>query len=747
MALVGELGPRTSLIAAESGDRQASVAESDVPAGTMFRAGTAAIEITPEEFPRIIAGSFLEKQASQVNSRLFARGFVLDDGVTRLALVVVDTCMMPTALIDDAKRLAAERCDIRVDHMMVSATHTHAAPAAMGCLGTRQDPEYAAALPAMIAQAIVAANANLQPARIGWASVDDWEHTHNRRWIRKPENLVVDPFGNATGRAHMHPGYQSPHVIGPSGPVDPQLSLLALQTPEGKPLGVFANYSQHYFGAAPVSADYYGRFCQYVAETLDQPGEGNGPFVCAMSQGTSGDLMWMDYGSPHRQLSMERYAEAVAGYASQALASVRYHDTATLAVVEKKLRLRYRVPDQERLEWAEPIANAIEDGVAKDKSEVYAREALILHERQATELTLQAIRVGDLTITTLPNEVYALTGLKLKAQAPLKAHLNIGLANGAEGYIPPPEQHALGGYTTWPARTAGLEVEAEPKIVEMLLQAVEEASGSPRREMAVRHGVYAKAILEAGPDDYWRLDDAAGTLARNAVAGGSPAHLRPGFAWYLPGVGSGSGIGEQERLRPSNFSGLSESGLSESGLSVINRAVHFAGGSLEAELNDGAGPFSVAVWFWLGERSGASARSGSLITLPGGGSLVAQQRDDHRVRLQWGDAAADLKAPADQWQFVVFVRDGHDVRVHVDGDESPTLTAKVDVNSVAEGSAEQGSAAEGSPGTLRLGNGLQGKLDEVAVFGRALTGAEIQAFWQTSGIPEQRAEAKTERER
>jgi len=43
--------------------------------------------------------------------------------------------------------------------------------------------------------------------------------------------------------------------------------------------------------------------------------------------------------------------------------------------------------------------------------------------------------------------------------------MNIELANGSEGYIPPPEQHMLGGYTSWPARTAALEFQAEPKIV------------------------------------------------------------------------------------------------------------------------------------------------------------------------------------------------------------------------------------------------------------------------------------------
>ena len=90
---------------------------------------------------------------------------------------------------------------------------------------------------------------------------------------------------------------------------------------------------------------------------------------------------------------------------------------------------------------------------------------------------------GNLGITAIPNEVYAITGLKLKRQSPLPTTFNVELANGAEGYIPPPEQHALGGYTTWPARTAGLEVQAEPRIVEALLGLLEEVAGKPRRPL------------------------------------------------------------------------------------------------------------------------------------------------------------------------------------------------------------------------------------------------------------------------
>ena len=76
---------------------------------------------------------------------------------------------------------------------------------------------------------------------------------------------------------------------------------------------------------------------------------------------------------------------------------------------------------------------------------------------------------------------FAITGLTLKAYSPLQPTFNIELANGAEGYIPPPEQHKLGGYTTWPARTAGLEVQAEPRIVEALLQLLEKVAARPRR--------------------------------------------------------------------------------------------------------------------------------------------------------------------------------------------------------------------------------------------------------------------------
>ena len=61
----------------------------------------------------------------------------------------------------------------------------------------------------------------------------------------------------------------------------------------------------------------------------------------------------------------------------------------------------------------------------------------------------------------------------------MKTTFVIELANGAEGYIPPPELHPLGGYTTWRARTACLVPEAERKIRAGVLELLGKVANRP----------------------------------------------------------------------------------------------------------------------------------------------------------------------------------------------------------------------------------------------------------------------------
>ena len=72
-------------------------------------------------------------------------------------------------------------------------------------------------------------------------------------------------------------------------------------------------------------------------------------------------------------------------------------------------------------------------------------------------------------IVSSPCETFVETGLAIKKQSPLKPTFTIELANGYNGYLPTPEQHQLGGYETWRARSSYLAVDAEPKLRSTLL--------------------------------------------------------------------------------------------------------------------------------------------------------------------------------------------------------------------------------------------------------------------------------------
>ena len=110
----------------------------------------------------------------------------------------------------------------------------------------------------------------------------------------------------------------------------------------------------HYYGAEPISADYFGRFGAALAKEINAQAV-DPPFVGIMSQGTSGDQMWMDYSGPKKDPGLDVYAAEVARVAYQAYRSITYHDWVPLAMAETTLVLSRRVPDPKRLAWARAI--------------------------------------------------------------------------------------------------------------------------------------------------------------------------------------------------------------------------------------------------------------------------------------------------------------------------------------------------------------------------------------------------------
>jgi putative membrane-bound dehydrogenase-like protein len=685
-----------------------------------LRAGAAVVDIAPEKFPVIVNGMFEERKADRALDPITARAIVIADGAQKIAIVVVDSCMVPRNLIDDAKEMAGKSTGIATDHMLVSATHSHSAPSSMGCLGSRADAAYQQFLPAKIAQAIEKANENLAPAKIGWSVVQDSEHTANRRWIYRPDKMLTDPFGVKSVRANMHPGYMNPNAMGPSGPIDPDLSMLAIQTKDGKPLALLCNYSMHYFGSGLLSADYYGRFNAQMAKLLDpQPGEK--PFVAIMSQGTSGDQYWADYSKPARKFTLDQFAGEIADKVHEAYKKIEFHDSAPLVMKETKVTLGFRLCDEARLQWAKKTVEAMGDRIPKTQAEIYAREQLYLHERPKAELKLQALCIGELGITALPNEVYALTGLKLKAMSPLQPTFNIELANGAEGYIPPPEQHKLGGYTTWAARTAGLEVQAEPKILEAVVKLLEDVSEKPRRLPAEVHGSYAEAILAAKPAAYWRGGEMSGPTALDSSGNNNSGTYEDGVVFFLQGPDTPKFSSEK----------------------TTNRCPHFAGGRMSAAVKGLGNTYSVEFWFWNALQHDARAVTAYLFSR--GADKAEGAPGDHlgiggtalnpgKILFFNGNASNTVIAGTTElqtrtWHHVVLVRDGKKVTAYLNGNQTPEFSGEADVTVPA--GIEQIFMGGRNDNFATL----EGKLDEIAIYNRALTADEAAKHFAASGMP------------
>jgi ribosomal protein L10 len=151
-----------------------------IPAQAAFHAGAAVVDVTPEKLPVLLNGGMLSRQSDKIKTRVNARAYALSDGRNQLAIVVVDSCMMSRPVLDEAKALAAKRTGIPADRILISATHSHTAPSSMGCLGTHEDPAYVPVLRARLVEAIVAAQANLEPARVGFAKANAAFVTHYR---------------------------------------------------------------------------------------------------------------------------------------------------------------------------------------------------------------------------------------------------------------------------------------------------------------------------------------------------------------------------------------------------------------------------------------------------------------------------------------------------------------------------------------------------------------------------------------
>lgn len=227
-----------------------------------FLIGFAQKDVTPQvPTPMWGYGARKDMLSEGVLDPLMAKAIVIQAGKDRMALVGLDMGRAPTtAMMNQIRATILEKA--KIEHVLIVGSHTHHGPVLElsdrdGFGKGRFDDAiaYLKTLPDMLSDTIIAAAADLRPARMGIAT-SEVPYNRNRHTKRQPPAR------------------------------DPQLAVMRFDDADGKPLAILVNFAGH-----PVmtdskvlkfSADYPGFLMNHVEK---QTGA-----ACVFMQGASGDL-------------------------------------------------------------------------------------------------------------------------------------------------------------------------------------------------------------------------------------------------------------------------------------------------------------------------------------------------------------------------------------------------------------------------------------------------------------------------
>jgi neutral ceramidase len=414
--------------------------------------------------------------ATALADPLCGRTMVLESAGERLAVVGTDLVGIDLDLANAVREIAERECGIPAEAIMVGGSHTHWGPAIrpvgyLSDLDAFVRPEYASELALKLAMSIVLADHRRAPARIGVGAGWNPLISFNRRPLdaagtcettfSAPEDVArwaaaegarqaVDTLGlTGVGATPLQPPPARPDSdLGRLtwGPTDPQVPVIRVESERGTLGGVVSFACHPVCGAGDetfydFSADYPGAMQRRLTECLGCP--------VVFALGCAGNQVPVMRGPGSR----ERVGHSLAAEVLRVWESIDLHDDVPLSAT----RVAFDMPIKDFARMERPEGDNSQSRYIRHLIDKHAGETHVAAE-------VQALRVGDMALVSLPGEIFVEIGHEIKRRSPFPLTMPVTVANGCLGYVGTPESYAQGGYeVTWNSavpESAGVLAEA-----------------------------------------------------------------------------------------------------------------------------------------------------------------------------------------------------------------------------------------------------------------------------------------------
>lgn len=429
--------------------------------GAGFKAGVSKVDITPP--PGLPMYGYFDRTQLSTGTLdpLYARILVIEVGGKRLALITLDLgrTFGPASLAQLRKQLAQRS---GISYLLITASHTHAGPNILDEYPSHQTPAWETADLDQIAQGVEDARQHEVEAQLG-TGFGSVYIGYNRRH--------VSPDGTVT----MF--WQNPDKV-PTSPLDPTVTVLRVDTAEGRPLAILVNYACHPVAFGPDNLEYSADYVGIMTRTVEQswgPATSGGP-LCFFLQGGDGDInpyfattRLADDAIKKRDWTGEQLGVEAARVAKSI--HTEPVPAPSLQFAEDYLRFPVR--------WD---AQKFRQGMlAKYGPKIYEDHADLLNsDSPPRELALAVTTVllnKKIALMGMPGEPFVDFQINWRDRCPVSSAFFVGYANGYYDYFPTVKAASEGGYGAADSDTY-LAVGAGESMVNQALVRIYEMLGS-----------------------------------------------------------------------------------------------------------------------------------------------------------------------------------------------------------------------------------------------------------------------------